>query len=371
MQAGTDTVRRPSGLALRNAAASVAVVVLASAAYAALPSSRAQLQQLHRLPGSAFTGGAFLVAAATAYSAALIVWFLRTGGEGESKSLLFFAVLARWARRPRSIWHERLSQADRVAVLATLLKMFFGPLMVMSLMSFCMAAWANGQGIVAATRAATAGAAPDLGLPVLRELFDRHGFWFLIQVILFVDVAIFTVGYLVEVPRLRNTIRSVDPTWLGWAAALLCYPPFNSLTVRILGSQNADFPRFDNPTVHLALNLLLLALMAVYASASVALGLKASNLTHRGIVARGPYALVRHPAYVCKNLAWWIGALPLVSLAFEHSLFAGLQALASVLGWTLLYVLRALTEEDHLRSVDAEYAAYAARVRWRFVPGVV
>jgi protein-S-isoprenylcysteine O-methyltransferase Ste14 len=36
----------------------------------------------------------------------------------------------------------------------------------------------------------------------------------------------------------------------------------------------------------------------------------------------------------------------------------------------MLYALRALTEEDHLREVDGEYAAYAARVRWRFIPGI-
>ena len=34
-------------------------------------------------------------------------------------------------------------------------------------------------------------------------------------------------------------------------------------------------------------------------------------------------------------------------------------------------LLRALTEEDHLRSVDGDYAAYARRVRYRFIPGVV
>ena len=49
----------------------------------------------------------------------------------------------------------------------------------------------------------------------------------------------------------------------------------------------------------------------------------------------------------------------------------GAQALASVVGWTLLYALRALTEEEHLRSVDGEYAAYAARVRYRFIPGLL
>ena len=40
------------------------------------------------------------------------------------------------------------------------------------------------------------------------------------------------------------------------------------------------------------------------------------------------------------------------------------------MGWSTLYVLRALTEEDHLRSVDSEYAAYAEKVRYRFIPGV-
>ena len=95
------------------------------------------------------------------------------------------------------------------------------------------------------------------------------GFWFLMQAILFVDVACFTLGYLVETPRLGNVIRSVDPSWLGWAVTLACYPPFNAVTSRIVGSPVSDFPRFDDPTVHLALNL---------ACAFASLGLKAGLL---------------------------------------------------------------------------------------------
>jgi protein-S-isoprenylcysteine O-methyltransferase Ste14 len=53
------------------------------------------------------------------------------------------------------------------------------------------------------------------------------------------------------------------------------------------------------------------------------------------------------------------------------STYAGMLALGSMLGWALLYVLRAITEEDHLRSVDGDYAAYAARVRYRFIPGLL
>jgi len=247
-----------------------------------------------------------------------------------------------------------------VAVLATLLKSFFGPMMVMSLMIFCIGALDHAAAILAER---------EIGLDAA-TLFNRHGFWVLMKTIFFVDVFVFTVGYLLETPRLRNEIRSVDPTLLGWAAALLCYPPFNFVTGKVLGSQVSDFPQFDDPTVHLALNVALLVLMAVYSWASIALGLKASNLTHRGIVDRGPYAVVRHPAYVCKNLAWWISATPLVSIAFGHSLQEGVLSLASVVGWSLLYVLRAVTEEDHLRGVDGDYAAYAGRVRYRFFPGV-
>jgi protein-S-isoprenylcysteine O-methyltransferase Ste14 len=176
---------------------------------------------------------------------------------------------------------------------------------------------------------------------------------------------------LVELPRLGNEIRSVDPTLLGWTAALVCYAPFNVVVGTLLGPPGSDMPRFGDSTVHFSLNALMLALMAAYTWASVALGFKASNLTHRGIVDRGPYRLIRHPAYTCKNMAWWIGSIPIVSAAFDQSSWQGIQALASVIGWTMLYVLRAVTEEDHLRGVDGDYAAYAAKVRYRFIPGIL
>ena len=183
-------------------------------------------------------------------------------------------------------------------------------------------------------------------------VFNVHGFWFLFQVILFLDVLFFTIGYLVEMPVLKNQIRSVDPTLLGWAVALACYPPFNSVTSSIMGWTPIDFPQFETPVVHVSVNFLLLSLMAVYTSASVALNFKASNLTHRGIIATGPYRFIRHPAYTCKNLAWWIAAIPGITVAYEASFFQFANAIASVAGWSLIYTMRALTEEDHLRKVD-------------------
>lgn len=356
---GSPSIRFRSRL--KSFLASAAVVAAACTIYGLAPYNQ---EDLHSLFGSAalsFTGLDFLVAGAGAYILALAGYHLLSREEGASKSIRFFRVVAAFVRSPAALLRTRLSPEDRLAVLATLLKVFFGPLMAMSLMAFCVSAIGNGLGIV--TEVAS--------LEDFRRVFDQHGFWFLLRVILFVDVLVFTLGYLVELPQLGNRIRSVDPTLLGWTAALLCYPPFNQVAGAVLGSQVSDFPQFDNATVHLILNVALLLLMAVYSWASVALGFKASNLTHRGIVTHGPYAIVRHPAYACKNLAWWIGAIPLVSAAFSNSAVDGLQSMASVGGWSLLYVLRAVTEEDHLRSVDDHYANYSRMVRYRFVPGLV
>lgn len=318
-----------------------------------------QLSATYASTAFSFSGTDFLVVAGAGYVLLLALFYFYEPRPGISKSLRCLRVARTFLHSPFATWRQGLSQEERLAVLTTLLKAFFAPLMAMSLMVFCMATLATGQAIVVTDS--------DSFL----TLFDRHGFWLVMRVILFIDVLVFTVGYLCELPKLHNEIRSVDPTLLGWASALLCYPPFNSLTWAVLGSQVSDFPKFNDPTSHLLLNLALLLLMAMYSWASVALGLKASNLTHRGIVSCGPYAVVRHPAYTCKNVAWWIASLPLVSQAFAHGVFEGLQAVASVTGWTMLYVLRAFTEEEHLRSVDGDYAVYAAKVPHRFVPGML
>lgn len=361
MSGASDTVN-PSAFSLRvlNLASSASMALGASAIYGFSPHNARQMERLLGWVGFSFTGAEFLLNATLGYIGLLAIFYLTERTPGISKSLRTVRVVGRFARQPLEVWRRGLERADRVAVLTTLLKGFFAPMMTMSLVVFLMSAIENASAIAASGGFRWAS----------RLFFDRYGFWLMLQIILFVDVLVFTVGYLVELPRLRNEIRSVDPTLLGWGAAIICYPPFNVLTGKILGANVSDFPQFDNPAAHLGLNIALLILFAIYASASVALGWKASNLTHRGVVARGPYAVIRHPAYTCKNMAWWIGSIPLVSVAFAQSALDGTLAVASVVAWSMVYVLRALTEEDHLRGVDGEYAAYAARVRYRFIPGI-
>lgn len=343
---------------LKASLASVAIVALACGVYLLGPDPGGMRDRLYGSEAFSFTGSQFLIAACAFYALLLAPYCYMYVDPAEAKSLRCLRVALSFVRSPRAVMAQALSREDRVAVLATLLKMFFAPLMALQLMVFCVGAWFNGWAILG-------GGGGDF-----RATFDRYGFWLSMQVILFVDVLIFTFGYLVESPRLGNQIRSVDPSLFGWLVVLACYPPFNLATGWMFGPAISEFPQFSNTTIHVVMNLLLLLLMAIYASASVAMGWKASNLTYRGIVSRGPYAIVRHPAYICKNLAWWIGAMPAIAVAFDVSASAGVLAIASVVATTMLYVLRALTEEDHLRGVDGEYAAYAEQVRWRFVPGI-
>jgi protein-S-isoprenylcysteine O-methyltransferase Ste14 len=255
-----------------------------------------------------------------------------------------------------------LSPAAKQAGLALLLKFFFAPLMI----NWCL----NHAGDMAnsvvqffdGVREGNSG----------RQLFDSSLFWACFQLILFVDTLLFTIGYIVEVPALGNRIRTVDPTFFGWAICLACYPPFNDFTGRFLEWQSSDFPHFENTAVHFAANIALLTSLSIYSWASVALGFKASNLTNRGIISRGPYAFVRHPAYTAKNLAWWIGALPNLYLVFASgNVRNAAYALLALCGWTTIYALRAITEERHLLLSNNGYAEYMTRVKWRFIPGVI
>jgi len=79
----------------------------------------------------------------------------------------------------------------------------------------------------------------------------------------------------------------------------------------------------------------------------------------RGLVRRGPYAVVRHPVYASYVLLQ-LGYL-LQSISVRNACVM-LFASSCNLG-------RALAEE-RLLTDSSQYAAYRARVRWRVLPGV-
>ena len=79
----------------------------------------------------------------------------------------------------------------------------------------------------------------------------------------------------------------------------------------------------------------------------------------RDIVIRGPYRIVRHPAYAGEFLA--------VTSCFIADIWWG-SALA-ILASAAALVLRIRIEESLLNRA-AEYQAYADRVRYRLIPGL-
>jgi len=180
--------------------------------------------------------------------------------------------------------------------------------------------------------------------------------------ILLIDTTIFAFGYLFESKKLKNVVKSVEPTALGWLVAIMCYPPINTLTANIFGWYSSDFSNFGNSNLDLIASFISIVLFIIYVWASIALGFKASNLTNRGIVTKGPYKYVRHPAYISKNLSWWIMGIPFI-------INVGFLAIFSLSAWTFIYFLRALTEERHL-SQDPDYLNYIKKVKYKFVPGI-
>lgn len=183
-----------------------------------------------------------------------------------------------------------------------------------------------------------------------------------ITIIFLIDTGIFAFAYTFEASWLRSKIRSVEPTVLGWVVALSTYPPFNGLTSQAFPMFTGGATVFAQNEVSLrVLQILILICHIIFVSASISLFTKGSNLTNRGIVNWGPYRVVRHPAYVVKLIAFFITGL----------LYApGITYFLGWLGFTFIYVMRAITEERHL-SMDPDYVEYKHQVRWKFIPGIV
>lgn len=257
----------------------------------------------------------------------------------------------------RGIFQKRFDEKWKLSGRSLLLKGFFAPLMIGWFFS-------HTAQTVLGIRTFFFSQGFDLSL-----LSTVPFFVFALQSILLIDVAFFTAGYLFESKFLKNEIVSVDPTVSGWLVCLLCYPPFNGAADAFFGWYSSDTPVMpENPAMTVVLNLAVLSLMAVYAASSAALGWKASNLTNRGIVSRGPYRLVRHPAYAAKNLAWLVGAVPIISAVSDT--VQAFFIVFSLLAWSALYYLRAVTEERHLLMGENGYAEYKKNVPYRFVPGI-
>jgi protein-S-isoprenylcysteine O-methyltransferase Ste14 len=173
------------------------------------------------------------------------------------------------------------------------------------------------------------------------------------------DLLFCVVGYALSVRIIDSHIRTAEPTPSGWAVALFCYPPFYPFFERLYVNYGTgfDFEAWLGP--HVAIRWIwaavTLALVAIYVSATVVFGVRFSNLTHRGILTNGPYRFSKHPAYISKNLSWWLVSVPFLD---PHGGFETVRHCVLLGCVNMIYFLRARTEERHL-SRDPTYVAYA------------
>lgn len=234
--------------------------------------------------------------------------------------------------------HRRLEPTDRQAVLGWCVKTIFLPLMLGWLHAWLVQL--NGElntgrgwlGIFIA------------GMAILYAL----------------DTLFATIGYLSTHRGIDAHIRSTDATWLGWLSALVCYPPLSAIVLRqwLDYDDGFDWTHWlaDRPSLAILWGGAILLLTAIYTSATVVFGPRFSNLTHRGIITSGPFRYTKHPAYISKNLSWWLIATPFVS---SQGVAAAALNCMALLGVNAIYWTRARTEERHLMQ-DPVYRQYAA-----------
>lgn len=268
---------------------------------------------------------------------------------------VFIQVIFRFLRRClRPYRGEQLplftTRTEKTLFLFVLVKLFFIPVMIQFTVG-------NYHDFISEIQRV----AHHKGSQTFFTVFNNIVFPIAVTAFYLLDTLLFSFGYLVSSSRLRNRIKSVDPTWSGWLVTLACYPPLNNLTASLAPHHSVTYAYFHSIEATFVMRLVVMLLLFVYVWASVSLGAKCSNLTNRGIVQRGAYRFVRHPAYISKVLVWWITLIPVLI----HIPLAA----AGMLGWTVIYFLRAVTEERHLLQ-DPDYVAYCAKVKYRFIPGV-
>ena len=188
----------------------------------------------------------------------------------------------------------------------------------------------------------------------------------LVTLLFLIDVQIGTVGYLLTLRPLDAHIRSGNPLLGGWLAALMCYPPFvwgiigpnDQVLSYEVGTPGWAHWFAGSEVLLWAWGGLLVFLTAIYAWATVAFGIRFSNLTYRGVLTNGPYRFTRHPAYLSKNLFWWASVLPF--LVTTGSAADAVRNTAFLLIVNGIYYWRARTEEAHLLAEDPKYRDYHA-----------
>jgi protein-S-isoprenylcysteine O-methyltransferase Ste14 len=241
---------------------------------------------------------------------------------------------------------------DKQIFLGYILKFIFIPMMYFGVIEYTLLFWDTFIYL-------TLEGFPE-GFSILKN-FNQLIFPMFINLTLAIAVAVYLFGYCVEHEKLGSKIKSVDSTWFGWIVTIICYPPIFAVVFYIIPKGDQELAFFKNEEITAIVRAFLMCVILFKTWVIFTLGTKSSNLTNRGIVSNGPYKWIRHPHYLAKMIVWWICLIP---TALLHPWVIG-----GMIFWSTIYVLRALTEELHLKK-DPDYQVYMRHVKWRFIPGV-
>lgn len=258
------------------------------------------------------------------------------------------------------------TDADKKIVRALLVKLFFTPLMTVFFIGQFPHLISNVGYVLDSLPANIANGSYG------HHTFNSDFFNISIALIFSIDVALAWCGYVVNSRWVDNQTYSAEPTMLGWVVCIVCYPPFQMfLGLYYASPGEREVLRFENQWLISMFTFMMVCSYMVYMSATLWFGVRFSNLTNRGIIRKGPFAFIRHPAYASKNFAWWCVMFPAILYNATHTGFelAIMQTLGLCL-MTFVYFQRALTEERHL-SLDPVYLDYCKQVKYRFIPGVL
>jgi protein-S-isoprenylcysteine O-methyltransferase Ste14 len=147
---------------------------------------------------------------------------------------------------------------------------------------------------------------------------------------------------------IRRPARTVSRRWRDWLLAF--GGTFGGVLFRPVGAH----PQWG-VSAGLALQLLGLAVcVASFLTLGRSFGFVAAD---RGLVQRGPYAIVRHPIYASYLLLQFGYVLQSISL---RNTLVMVFASGCNIGRALV--------EDRLLATNEEYRAYRSKVRWRLLP---
>lgn len=263
-----------------------------------------------------------------------------------AKTLALAALTARWRRRARSVLRNK---TNIKTLLNLVVRGYFIPVMVVQV-------YTGLRDGVALADTALAGTSLLATLGWMTALL-----WL-------ADSLSASTGYALESRWMENRSRSVDLTVSGWVICLSCYPPLNQVTGTLFAFGptvvSSDPAALIIPSLGLLyfLKVLEVIVLSALVYSDLSLGPSGVNITLKKVQARGPYAIVRHPATVCKLTFWWVQSLFYVGFWTPEMVFGHLM-------WNVIYILRALSEERHLKQFP-EYREYMQKVRYRFIPGV-